>query len=95
MFFRICKEALATSLEVSVLSPPPTSSALASGTVDDTTLNSYEWLLKDAAATYNPIQQKKSLETKMIERLHVRRIHLPSMNRKASRTLAGIQLRMR
>jgi hypothetical protein len=51
--------------------------------------------LKDAATTYNPIQQKKSLETQMIERLHVRRIHLLSVNQKAFRILGGIQLRMR
>jgi hypothetical protein len=45
--FRICKEDLATSLELSVLSPPPTSSILASSTVDEPqkwTLNPYEWL---------------------------------------------------
>lgn len=57
--FRICKEALALSRELSVLSPPP-NSTFASSTVGEPQkwiLNPYEWFLKDAAATYNPTQQ--------------------------------------
>jgi hypothetical protein len=50
--------------------------------------------LKDEAATYNPIQQKESLETQT-NKTTARRIHLLSMNQKASRTLVRIQLRRR